>query len=351
MRNCLVGISGSFSSNWRKFSSSCLSCFGSPKNDERTESRVNIPNNDDQVTKISATMVFVSQLPISDELDPNSVPLKISQKDLMPTPETHNLNPKTQTLELESAIEQNDLHSKSEITEPQTPELINDDIIKQQNTRIRLLEQLSVLHEMQTNELQFVVGNLSTRMDQLEALQQKENLQSRLNSENLQDSSSQWGGEGYKMLSPLIYRGSLAIEGLQDISDGAILQSTSQIESYSQIESSPRVESSSAPQTESSLSRILNINIFSDIDYTEKGDEKISELLKSLSDASDPNFSSIMAKMGNDLKGVDIDDVSFSPSSSPYNSFDSSNKNFQPKVLNTKSVKNESLLRSQYLLC
>ena len=246
MRNCLGVINDYFSSRWKNFSSSCLSClscFGSLQNNQTSLERVVGSGDNNQNNEASAQIVFVSKfsgLGGDSDLKDQELVDKIVDNSLLS--ESQNLKPQTQTSEIEisgqKAIELENIASKEQD-------------INNKDRQIKALTELGHFQEIQISELTASLRQLEARLNLLEnskqglmpepekknqtqvtnftpspssqersafgALQDSSSSQDYYSDYEVRDidSSSQWGVEGYKMLSPLIYQAPSTIEGLQ----------------------------------------------------------------------------------------------------------------------------------------
>ena len=101
MRNCLGGISSYFSSSWKNFSSSCLSCFGSPKNNPKQGGRKGIKQDSapNSAPNVSAEVVFVNSVPsFNQAVDAGNDALGNQKSEAMQSSDPQNLNPFIQNL-------------------------------------------------------------------------------------------------------------------------------------------------------------------------------------------------------------------------------------------------------------
>jgi len=373
MRNCLGCISSYFSSSWKNFSSSCLSCFGSPQNNQTSLERVvgSGDNNSNQETL--AQIVFVGKFPdLGGDSDLKDKKLVDEIVDTSLLAESQNLIPQTQTLEVEIEI------SGQEAIDPENTASKEQDI-SNKNLQIKALTELRHFQEIQIFELTTSLRQLEARLDLLEDSKrepmrepepEKENKTQETNSTPptssqelpafgvLQDSSSsqiyysaseerdinsspQWGGEGYKMLSPLISQGPSTIEDLQDFSD-PIPFNRVDYSGLNNSQSSSNSQSSTGTLTQSTET---NISYFPKDDKTKERNlillEKAS--INAVDGVSD--FSKVMDAIMKDLKKA-INDPSYptksialaqpSPSSSPSSTLRSP----APRVLGVRVVGN-----------
>ena len=396
MRNCLGGISSYFSSSWKNFSSSCLSClscFGSPQNNSKQEDQEGIEQDpasntaSNPASNVLAEVVFVSPVPkFNQAVDAVNDALDIQKSEAIQSSDPQNLIPQTQTsdaqtqtLEIEisgqKAIELENIASKEQ------------DIIDQKNHEIKLLNELKLFNEFQIGELTASLRQLEARLNLLENSKQgpmrepepeKENQTQKTNftsspftqerptfgflqdSSSRQicysdykvrdiDSSSQWGHEEYKMISPLIYQAPSTIEGLQDFSDSLISSDQvydSFLENQDKYSASNNSQSSTGSLTQSTET---NISYFLKDDKAMK--RKLDLLQNASTDAVDgvSDFSEAMDAITKDLKDLKEaingplypNEAPHSPSPSPYSTLRST-----PRVLDYRVLGREGQLVS-----
>ena len=372
MRNCLGCISSYFSSSWKNFSSSCLSCFGSPQNNQTSSEQVVDSGDNNRNNDASAQIVFVSQF---SGLGGGELVDKIVDTRLLA--ESQNLKPQTQTSDAQTQTSEIEISGQETIDPENTASKEQD--ISNKDRQIKALKELRHFQEIRIAELVNSLRNLEARLDLLEDSKrepmrepepEKENKTQETNSTPptssqelpafgvLQDSSSsqiyysaseerdinsspQWGGEGYKMLSPLISQGPSTIEDLQDFSDPI---------PFNHVDDSVLNNSQSSSNSQSSTGTLTqstetNISYFPKDDKTKERNlillEKAS--INAVDGVSD--FSKVMDAIMKDLKKA-INDPSYptksialaqpSPSSSPSSTLRSP----APRVLGVRVVGN-----------
>jgi hypothetical protein len=395
MRNCSGCMRSFFSSNWRKFSSSCLSClscFGSPQNNSKQEDQEGIEQNpasntaSNPASNVLAEVVFVSPVPkFNQAVDAGNDALDIQKSEAIQSSDPKNLKSQTQTSDAQTQTSDAQTQtseieiSEQETIDPENTASTEQDINDNKDRQIKALTELRHFQEIRIAELVNSLRNLEARLDLLEDSKrepmrepepEKENKTQETNSTPptssqelpafgvLQDSSSsqiyysaseerdinsspQWGGEGYKMLSPLISQGPSTIEGLQDFSDPI---------PFNHVDDSVLNNSQSSSNSQSSTGTLTqstetNISYFPKDDKTKERNLILLEKASTDAVSGASEFSKAMDAITKDLKEA-INDPSYptksiaidppSPSSSPSSTLRSP----APRVLDVRVVGN-----------